>query len=55
MEQDDKDNQIEKLKIENSKFDLLTVARADHRHPHHVHRVLKVFQGPDDAAAEKNV
>ena len=32
--------------------DLVTVARADHGHSHHVHRILKVFQSPDNAATQ---
>ena len=32
--------------------DLVTVARADHGHSHHVHRILKVFQSPNNAATQ---
>ena len=37
-----------------SRSHLLTVAGADHGHPHHIHRVLKVFQSPNDAAERNN-
>ena len=37
-----------------SRSHLLTVAGADHGHPHHIHRVLEVFQSPNDAAERNN-